>query len=340
MKRKTPVAILGATGMVGQQLLSLLRNHPWFVVAEVVASARKTKRKYGEVVEWLLDVPLGAEHEELVLKDPTDLLESPLVFSCVSANVAYEIERKFVENGHLVVSNASAFRREADVPLVVPEVNPMSLGLLAVQRELGTSGGLITNPNCVVAGLVLGLAPLHHEFGLKRLVVSTLQAVSGAGYPGPASLQLVDNLIPWIKGEEEKIAFETARILEVDGEISVSVHRVPVLHGHTMSVFAETKRPIEPDEAIEVWRRFSPPAVVSSLPSAPEHPILYLDDQARPQPRLDRQRGGGMTVTIGRARKCPVLGLAFELCSHNLIRGAAGAALLNAELCKAEGWLS
>jgi aspartate-semialdehyde dehydrogenase len=333
MKEKTPVAILGATGMVGQQLLALLDGHPWFTVSEVVASDRNAGKTFGEAVRWLVDSPMPSETRPLRLKGPEEAVASRLVFSCLGANVARELEPRLARAGHLVVSNASAFRCEADVPLLIPEVNPDSLRLLEAQREAGLAGGIVTNPNCVVAGLALGLAPLHRLFCITRAIVVTLQGASGAGLPGVSAVELVDNVIPWIEGEEEKIARETAKILGAPLTISASVHRVPVLHGHTMSVSVETETAVSPEEMIRAWESFRPPHEVAQLPSCPRQPIVYHHDSDRPQPRMDRMAGNGMSVTIGRARQCPVLGFAFELCVHNLIRGAAGAALLNAELC-------
>lgn len=339
MTDKVPVAVFGATGMVGQQLLLLLENHPWFHATVLVASERNAGKPYGDAVQWSMEEPMPPSIAGMEIKGPRARIRAPLVFSCLGAMVARKIEPALAERGHLVVSNASAFRHSPDVPLLIPEVNPGSLALLSRQRTLGGPGVIVTNPNCVVAGLALGLAPLHRAFIIRKVVVSTLQAISGAGLPGPASLEMVDNLIPWISGEEEKIASETKAILGSNMEISVSVHRVAVVHGHTMSVFVETDKSIEPKEAIEAWNTFRAPDIVAELPSAPEQPIRYIHDQARPQPKLDRMNGKGMTVTIGRARQCPVLGFVFELCAHNLIRGAAGAALLNAELCVKQGWI-
>ncbi|MBN1425175.1 aspartate-semialdehyde dehydrogenase [Candidatus Fermentibacteria bacterium] len=337
MKEKTPVAVLGATGMVGQQLLTMLQDHPWFYVSEMVASERRAGIPYGETTRWMVDTTLPPAMALLTLKGPNEALASPLVFSCLGARVARDLEPVLVQNGHLVVSNASAFRRNPDVPLLIPEVNPESLRLLSAQRVIGGRGGLVTNPNCVVAGLALGLAPLHHAFRLTKATVVTLQAVSGAGIPGVGAVELVDNLIPWIEGEEDKIAYETARILEAPLAISASVHRVAVLHGHTMSVSISMERTPSREDIIGAWEAFRPPGDVAGLPTCPLRPIVYVHDVQRPQPRLDRMAGRGMSITIGRLRPCPVLGFAFELCVHNLVRGAAGAALLNAELCARRG---
>ncbi len=334
---KVPVAVVGATGMVGQQLIALLARHPWFFLEEVVASDRSAGRPFGESVRWAIDGAVPPEASRLLLKGPGDPLRSRLVFSCLGADAAREVEPRLALRGHLVVSNASAFRREPDVPLLIPEVNPESLDLLPLQRARGFLGGLVTNPNCVVAGLALGLAPLHRVFGVRRALVVTLQAASGAGLPGVSAVDLVDNLIPWIEGEEEKIAAETARIVNPSLVLSASVHRVPVLHGHTMTVSVELENPASPDELIHEWDSFRPPPEVEDLPTCPARPLVYLREPQRPQPRLDRMAGGGMTVTIGRLRPCLVLSFMFEVCVHNLVRGAAGAALLNGELCVRRG---
>ena len=339
MNSKIDVAVLGATGMVGQKLLTLLDEHPWFSVSELIASNKRTGHRYDEVVDWRMRDPLP-ESTRRELKGASSRLRSPLIFSCISGEVARKLEPEFAERGHLVVSNASAFRMHPDVPLIIPEVNAAALALLTKQRSKGSPGGIVTNPNCVVAGLALGLAPIHRAAEIRRADVVTLQAVSGAGLPGPPSMSMIDNVIPWIKDEEDKIQEETNAILDSRIEMGVAVHRVPVLHGHTMSVFIDTEQSLSPRDAVELWRSFAVPDVVAGLPSASTSPIHYTDDPDRPQPVLDRDRGNGMTITVGRCRSTHGGSLAFELCVHNLVRGAAGAALLNAELCHAQGWLT
>lgn len=353
------MAVLGATGTVGARLVERLDGHPWFRVAEVAASERSEGRTLAEMSTD--DVTISSTAGALLLQPPQGPFTSHLVLSALPAGVAREVEPELAARGHLVVSNASAFRADPRVPLIVPEVNPDHLALLdrgadqAGRAEHGqaeggraerTGGGIITNPNCAVAGLMPALAPLHRTFGVRRLLVTTFQAISGAGRPGPSASSLVDNVIPWIGGEEEKIVREPAKILgtiadglSIPAEIGVSATatRVPVLHGHLESVSVELDREATPEEAIELWRAFRAPAVASHLPSSPARPVVVFTADDRPQPRLDRDADGGMAVSIGRVRRCEVLTLKFVVLSHNLERGAAGAAMLNAELAAAEG---
>jgi len=282
---------------------------------------------------------------DLVLKQLDDEWTSPLLLSALPSTAAREIEPLLAGRGHLVVSNASAFRQDPDVPLVIPEVNPSHLALLERQTDRWP-GGIVTNPNCVTAGLAMALAPLHRAFGLDMVVASTMQAISGAGRPGPSAGALVDNVIPHISGEEEKIALESQRILgeitdagvqEADFPLSAHANRVPVLHGHLVAVSARFRTGVSPDDvraAINGWMG-APGA--GDLPSAPDRSLEIVDGDDRPQPRLDRDHGAGMTVTVGRIRGCPALDVRFLVLAHNLVRGAAGAALLNAELCHATG---
>jgi aspartate-semialdehyde dehydrogenase len=266
---------------------------------------------------------------------------SPLLFSALPSGVARIVEPAAAGAGHLVVSNASAFRDDPDVPLIIPEVNPDHLELLERQKERWP-GGIVTNPNCVVTGLATALAPLHRAFGLERLVVTTFQAISGAGRPGPSALDVVDNLIPFIPGEEEKIGDEPRKILG-DAEVPASFPvdatavRVPVLHGHTVSVSASFRHTPTPEDAREALVAFGRNAVDGSLPSSPRELLVVTDDPSRPQPRLDRDAGNGLTVTVGRIRRGEAMELSFLVLAHNLVRGAAGAALLNGELCVARG---
>jgi aspartate-semialdehyde dehydrogenase len=321
-----PVAVLGATGTVGERLLERLEGHPWFRLAEVAASERSEGRRLGE---HTLQSPSGPFHSHLIL-------------SALPASVAHEIEPELADRGHLVVSNASAFRADPRVPLIVPEVNPDHLRLL----DGGAGGGIVTNPNCAVAGLVPALAPLHRTFGVTRVMVTTFQAISGAGRPGPSASSLIDNVIPWIGGEEEKIAREPGKILgtiaggvAIPAEIVVSATatRVPVLHGHLESVSVELARSATVDQAIDAWQAFRAPDIAARLPSSPARPVVVHLADDRPQPRLDRDTHGGMAVCVGRIRPCEILTLKFVVLSHNLDRGAAGAAILNAELAAAEG---
>lgn len=339
---RLPVAVLGATGTVGQKFLALLAHHPWFEVVQVTASTGRIGQRFGDSVHWREAVPLPGAVAGLTLSATEPGPAVVLAFSALDAAIAREVEPAFAAAGALVVSNASAFRMAEDVPLLIPEVNADQLALLDAQREArGWSGGLVTNPNCSTAALVTALAPLHRAFGLQRAVVATLQAASGAGYPGVPSLDLLDNVIPYIGGEEPKIEAETNRLLgRLEGgrvvpaaiDVSAMVHRVPVLDGHLVSASLAFERPPTPAEAAEALATFQGPAAVRGLPSSPVHPIEVDARDDRPQPRLDRLRGAGMTVTVGRIRPCPVHHLRLVALGHNLVRGAAGAAIQNAEL--------
>ncbi len=343
---RTPVAVLGATGLVGQRLVSLLAGHPWFELVEVAASTRSAGRPYAEAVSWQLPgpVPEPARSLEVLPADPRRV-RAPLVFSALDAAAAAEVEHRFSADGRLVVSNARTHRMAPRVPLVVPEVNPDHLAALEEQRG---SGGIVTNPNCSVIALVLPLAPIHERWGVRRMVVTTLQAASGAGYPGVPSLELVDNVVPEIPGEEEKIereprkilgAWEGGRFREAEVVVSAATHRVPVRDGHLLAVSIETDRPADPAEVAATLAGFRREGVTGVLPSAPDPPIVVTDAPGRPQPRLDREAGAGMAVTVGRIRPCPVLGLRLEALGHNTIRGAAGGTLLLAELLRSRGLL-
>ena len=341
---RIPVAVLGATGSVGQRFVSLLDRHPWFELTSVAASAKNAERPYGEAVRWDASRPLPAPAAALVLTEATSPVAERLVFSALDTEVAGEIESACAAAGALVVSNAASHRMDRDVPLLVPEVNPDHLDLLLQQSW---KGGLITNPNCSTIGLVLALAPLHRAFGgVRRVHVVTLQALSGAGSTGVSAMAALDNLIPYIPGEEEKLATETARILGrlTDGEVlpdpitvSAQCNRVAVLDGHTACVSVELNTPATRDQILAAWRDFRGPPQELDLPSAPVHPTLYLDAPDAPQPRLHRDLEGGMACTLGRLQPCPVLGWRFTCLSHNTLRGAAGGALLSAELAVARG---
>lgn len=346
---KTPVCVLGATGAVGQRLVSLLEGHPWFEVGEVVASERSAGKSYRDAVDWRLrgDVPpTVADLEVRSLEDP---LECRIAFSGLGSDQAAEAEERLARAGKVVVSNASSHRMDEDVPLLVPEVNAEHLGLLESQKaRRGGEGLLVTNPNCSTIGLVMALAPLHRAFGVRRGVVVTLQALSGAGYPGVPSMAIADNVVPWISGETDKIESEPRKILGTleDGAVrpaemtlSARVHRVAVTDGHMITLHLETERPCSPGAAAEALASFRGEPQDLDLPTAPVRPLHVLDDRSRPQPFLDRDREGGMAVTVGGIEPCPVLGLRMEILSHNTVRGAAGAAILNAELMRARGLL-
>jgi aspartate-semialdehyde dehydrogenase len=350
---RIPVGVLGATGTVGQRFLSLLSDHPWFRVVAVTGSDRTVGKRYGEAAQWILpgDVPAEAAALTVLPTAPglagADGTEIPLLFSALGSDVAGAAEAELRDAGYFVVSNASSHRMDPDVPLVVPEVNGDHLELLRGRRG---RGAIATNPNCSTIGLVLALRPLHDRFGIEAVNVVTLQAVSGAGLPGVASLQILDNVIPYIPSEEEKLESETCRILGRMGggaggglgiepaaiAISAQCNRVPVLDGHTECVSVRLRDPATPAQAAAALRQLDPPGT-RDLPSAPRPPIVVVEAADRPQPRLDRDRGRGMAVTVGRIRPCPVLDLRFVLLSHNTLRGAAGGALLVAEQAVAAG---
>lgn len=347
---RIPVSILGATGTVGQKFVRLLDGHPWFEVVAVAASEQSAGKRYGEVVRWREPVPVPDRIADLVVRPCAVPLEGAIAFSALDNSVAGAVERAFAAAGKYVVTNASAHRMHPLVPLVVPEINADHLGLLARQRAVeGWTGGIVANPNCTTIGLVLALAPLNQAFGVTKLIVSTMQAISGSGYPGVPSLDILGNVIPFIGGEEEKVESETRKILGALGDarieeasIAVSAHtnRVAVIDGHTETVSVAFRDRITPDGAKAAWRAWKGNEAARALPSTPPH-IVWVDERPdRPQPRLDLERGGGMTVSVGRARPCHVLDLRFVLLSHNTVRGAAGAAIQNAELLVAQGIVS
>jgi aspartate-semialdehyde dehydrogenase len=337
-QQQIEVGVLGATGMVGQQFIAQLAAHPWFRLTWVGASERSAGQRYGDAAAWKLPMPPPQALADLIVQEARPGRGAPeLVFSAMDASVAGEIEEAFARAGHIVVSNARNHRMAADVPLLVPEINSDHIALIETQRRgRGWSGALVTNPNCSTVFLAMALAPLR-QFGLKSVVVTTLQALSGAGYPGVASLDAVGNVIPFISGEEAKIESEPRKILGSleNGQVvphpvvlSASTTRVAVVNGHTESI------------AVQLEQAPSLDAVRQRLPSAPAQPIVYQPEDNRPQPRLDVDRDGGMTVTVGRLRTCPILGYKFFALGHNTVRGAAGAAVLNAELLVAEGVLA
>jgi len=340
------VGILGATGMVGQRFIQLLNNHPWFEITWLAASDRSAGKAYAEACKWKLDTPLppriGAMTVMPNVPEETPTGELPkIIFAALDSDVALELEPKFAAAGCAVVSNSSAFRMTPDVPLVVPEVNADHLELIEQQSWRRQSGGyIVTNPNCCAIGLVLALKPLEARFGIESLFVSTMQAVSGAGYPGVASLDILGNVVPFIKNEEEKLQEEVGKLLGtftgakidlLDAKVSAHCNRVAVEDGHTECVSIKFKKKATRDEVLAAWREFAPLAG-QRLPSAPDQPVEFDASVDRPQPRLDRMRGNGMASTVGRLRECSLLDWKFVVLSHNTIRGAAGAAVLNAEV--------
>jgi len=344
MSARIPVAVLGATGSVGQRFVALLADHPWFELAAVTASDRSAGKRYIDAVEWVLETPPPEAAARLTVRPTQPDLGLPLVFSALDAAVAGEAETAFAAAGAVVVSNARSHRMDPDVPLVVPEVNPDHVEL--ARRQAFTGGAILTNPNCSTIGLVLALKPLADAFGLRRVAVTTLQALSGAGLPGVPSMRAVDNVVPFIGGEEDKLEREPLKILGRLGPggvtpaevvLSAQCTRVAVLDGHTECVSVETVEPADPAAAVAAWRAFEAEPQRLGLPSAPKPPVLVAEPEDRPQPRLDRGAGGGMAVTVGRVRPCPVLGLKFVALSHNTVRGAAGGSILLAELAVARG---
>ena len=350
---RLPVAVLGATGSVGQRFVQLLENHPWFRVAELTASERSAGKRYRDAATWYQDSLMPAAAAELVVL-PTDPeqapLASPILFSALDSAVADAVEAPYARRGHVVVSNAKSHRMDAAVPLLVPEVNAEHLALLERQGFAAGSrrGAILTNPNCSTIGLVLALAPLYRSFGLEAVSVVTMQAVSGAGLPGVPSMAILDNLIPLIGGEEEKLEKETLKILGTVGaggleyadiRISAACNRVPVIDGHTECVSVKLGRPASLAEVAADLLAFEGEPQRLRLPSAPARPIHLLAEPDRPQPRLDRNRDLGMATSVGRLRPCPVFDYKFVLLSHNTLRGAAGGSILVAELALAQGRL-
>ena len=349
MQTKIPVGILGATGIVGQRFVQMLERHPWFEVVWLAASDRSEGRPYAEAARWRMKTPLPARVGEMRVSPAKPAGAPKIIFAALDAAIASELEPLFADAGCAVVTNSSALRMQKDVPLVVPEVNPDHIKLIECQAWRRKSGGfVVTNPNCSAIGLVMALAPLERQFGVETVMAVTMQAVSGAGYPGVASLDILGNVIPYIPKEEEKMEEETRKLLgRLDGSgivpgtfaMSAQCNRVAVEDGHTESVSVKLKKKAQPAEIIAAWNEFRSVPQELHLPSAPEQSVQYIAGTDRPQPRFDVDNGKGMTATIGRLRPCGVLDWKFTVLSHNTIRGAAGAALLNAELLKVRGYL-
>ena len=341
--RRTPVAVLGATGAVGQTFIRLLDGHPWFRLAEVAASERSAGRTYGDAARWVGNSDMPADIRALTVRacDPSDVT-SRIVFSALDSSVAGDVEAAFARAGRLVLSNARNFRMEDDVPLVIPEVNADHLALLDVQRtNRGWTGAIVTNANCASIMAVMPLAPLHAAFGINRLFIATMQAVSGAGYPGVPSLDILGNVVPFIKDEEPKIETEIQKMLgrrvrdriePATMVISAHANRVPVEHGHTVCLSIGFERRASSADALEVLRAWRGDSAAQGLPSSPERALVVTDLPDRPQPRRDVDAGRGMTVTVGRVRDDALFDVKLVAMGHNTIRGAAGASVLNAEL--------
>lgn len=347
---KWRAGVLGATGMVGQRIVKLLAGHPWFELTGVAASERSTGKCYADAVRWHLEGPIPEEARSLVVKDLDPTLECDFVFSALDSSVAGEAEEVFARAGYPVVSNSKNHRMDPDVPLLIPEVNASHVNCIPVQqRNRKYEGGfIVTNPNCSTAGLVLVLKPLADAFGLEKLFVVTMQAVSGAGYPGVPSMDALGNVIPFIGGEEEKMEAEPQKLLgKWDGNrfihaglgISAHCNRVAVVDGHLECMSVRLKKTTTIEEVRETLRNFEVSDELAALPTAVKRPVVVLDDDDRPQPRKDANTGHGMAAVVGRVRECALLDVKLTLLSHNLVRGAAGAALLNAELLAARGFL-
>lgn len=349
MSARRRVAVLGATGAVGQAFIRLLSRHPWFELAELAASERSVGKRYGEAARWLGgELPTDIASMPVLACDP-GVITSDLVFSALDSSVAGEAESDFARAGHTVVSNAKNHRMEPDVPLVIAEVNPEHMALLDTQRaQRGWEGAIVTNGNCSTIALVSAVAPLHRAFGIRRMVVVTMQALSGAGYPGVPSLDALGNVIPFIRDEEEKIEEETRKFLgSLDGSavrlantvVAAQTNRVPVENGHTVCVSMELEQRATPEQAREALRSWRGAELARGLPTSPERPVILRDEPDRPQPRRDVDAGNGMSTVVGRVRADPVLGLRLVAMAHNVVRGAAGAAVQNAELLVATGRL-
>jgi aspartate-semialdehyde dehydrogenase len=349
MTSKLPIGILGATGMVGQRYIQLLENHPWFEVAWLAASDRSSGKTYGEAAKWRLDTPLPERIAKMTVAPAEPEGAPKIIFASIDAAIAREMEPKFAAAGCAVLSNSSAFRMTPNVPLVIPEINAEHLHLIEEQPWRKESGGyMVTNPNCSTIGLVMALKPLEARFGIEKIFVSTMQAVSGAGYPGVPSMDILGNVVPYIGSEEEKMEEETLKLLgKLEGHsvtplaagITAHCNRVAVEDGHTECVSVKLKKTATREEVLAAWAEFNPLAG-QGLPTAPEPPVFYATQPDRPQPRLDRNRGNGMAVTTGRLRPCNLLDWKFVCLSHNTVRGAAGATILNAELLKSLGKLN
>ena len=350
LSSQIPVAVLGATGSVGQRFISLLDHHPWFKVVALAASDRSVGQKYSDACRWVLSDPMPEFAREMVVVPATpECADAKIVFSALHNEIAKDLEPQFAQAGTAVCSNASSYRRGEDIPLLLPEVNADHIQLVQQQRvNRGWTGCILTNPNCTSTGLTIALKALGDAFGVKKVFAVSLQALSGAGYPGIPSLDIIDNVIPNINGEEEKVEWEPRKMLgklnedKIDlAEMRFSAHtnRVAVIDGHTVCASVELSRPADPDAAEAVLRDYRAPASARELPSSPRPVIEVRNEADRPQPRLDRLTGKGMTTVVGRVRRDPILDLKFVVLSHNTIRGAAGGSIYNAELLVNENLL-
>lgn len=343
---KIPVGILGATGMVGQKFIEMLKDHPWFEIVALAASEKSFGKPYGQAMRWMMESLLPEHIAQMEVRSCHPDLPCRVVFSGLDSSVAGEIEENFAKAGYIVISNSRNHRMDSDVPLLIPEVNSPHLTLVKTQKY---SGMIVTNPNCSVIGLVTALKPLIDQWGIEKVNVVTLQAVSGAGYPGVPSFDILDNVIPFISGEEEKVETEPLKILgsvqdqsiqPYPMQISAHCNRVSVMNGHMACVSVKLRQHASAKEIREAWQQFTSEPQALHLPTSPQRPIVYLSDERHPQPKMHRLLEKGMAVSIGRLRECPLLDWKFALLSHNTIRGAAGCAILNAELMVKKGYIS
>lgn len=348
--KKIPVGVLGATGAVGQKFVLLLAEHPWFEIAELAASERSSGRPYEEVVNWKQPLPLPDGVRRMVVKACEPTLNCKVVFSGLDSSVAGDVEKAFASKGYWVFSNAKNHRMDPDVPLIITEVNPDHLDVLPhQQKQRHWSGAIVTNANCSAIVLVMSLAPLHRAFGIEAVHVVTFQAISGAGYPGVPSLDILGNVVPYIGGEEDKIESEGQKILgrlegdrfvPADFQVSAQANRVPVEEGHLECISVRLKEKASIQQVVASWEDFRGPEEVQKLPSAPRQPVVVFPEPDRPQPRLDVWKYQGMSCLIGRLRPCRLLDYKYVALGHNTIRGAAGASILNAELAVARGLIA
>lgn len=339
LKQKIPVVILGATGMVGQKFVELLSDHPWFEIIGLAASERSQGKKYGEAMRWMMPSPLAPRIAAMPVEACTPSFPCSIVFSGLDSSVAGEIELAFAQKGYAVISNSRNHRMNPDVPLLIPEINDDHLSLVHAQKH--APGMIVTNPNCSVIGLATALKPIINQWGVEKAHVVTMQAISGAGYPGVPSFDILDNVIPFISGEEEKVETEPLKILgslhnkgivPYPMQISAQCNRVAVMDGHMACVSVKLKQKASAEEMIRAWREYRAAPQIMNLPMAPKSPLIYLEDEKHPQPKLHRHLDKGMVVSIGRLRPCSLYDWKFVILSHNTIRGAAGCAILNAEL--------
>ena len=350
MTQKIDVAVLGATGSVGQRYIELLENHPQFRLAELVGSERSAGKRYGDAADWRISSGPPSDVANMVVQNHTEPVKSPIVFCSLPGGIAFDVEQQLAAAGHYVFSNARDNRMESDIPLMIPEVNADHGAAVRVQQaNRGWKGFVVTNPNCSTIHMVLALKPIWDAFGIEQCMVTTMQASSGAGYPGVPSLDLIDNVVPYIGGEEEKMQIETLKLLgnwdgnafsDADLRVSASCNRVPVRHGHMEAVNLKLRQSASPEDVIDVLREFRGRPQELNLHSAPERPIIVRDQADRPQPALDRDVAGGMASVVGRVRECNLFDVKFLVLGHNTIRGAAGASILNAELMVADGLIS